>query len=210
VTAGDIDWRYLAKDTFVPGITAVVSVLFLLASHWYHDAQALQFRDIRSSYGAVQSDYDQLIVRKRIIDRYHRRYEQFHELGFVGRENRLDWIESLRVAAGQLQLQHASYAIEPQLDVVAPVQGSVGGKSIEIHVSQLELELGLLHELDLLRFFDRLQSEAPGLIKVDNCRLTRQNATTSFAVAEANIVASCSVAIFSAITSDVLARAPRQ
>jgi len=208
VKPGDVDWGYLAQGLLLPSMTVLMSIILLATGTWYHAAQQQHHEVLSADHGAVFDDYDQLVLRKRIIDRYHWRYEQFHELGFVGRESRLDWVETLRMAAGELRLPHATYAIEPQLDVIAPVESSLGGASTEIHVSKLELELGLLHELDLLRFFDRLQEEAPGLLKVDRCKLSRQNATGPLSAADVNILASCSVEIFSVVTSDVMAQEP--
>ncbi|MEQ9564128.1 MAG: hypothetical protein RLN69_16525 [Woeseiaceae bacterium] len=204
--AGDLDWGYVLQGTLVPCLTALVAALLLATSVWYQHAQEKLFDDFSNDHGAVFDDYNQLVMRKRIVDRYLRRYEQFHSMGFVGRERRLDWVETLKAAAGDLRLPHATYAIEPQLDVIAPIPGTGSGTAIEIHVSRVELDVGLLHEVDLLHFFDRLQSEAPGLVSVDSCKLTRQVETSAMTGIDANIQANCSVEIFSVVTSDVMAQ----
>ena len=203
---GDIDWAYVSRGTLVPGVTTLLAVLLLLASGWFLERQELAFEKFSSNQGEVFDDYEQLLTRKRIVDRYLRRYEQFHAMGFVGRERRLDWVETLKAAAGDLKLPHATYAIEPQLDVIVPVQAGPGGTAIEIHVSRVELDVGLLHEVDLLRFFDRLQAEAPGLVSVQACTLARQLEPSAMTAVDANLQASCSVEIFSVVTSDVMAQ----
>ena len=100
-------------------------------------------------------------------------------------------------------MPRVSYVIEPQLKAVAPVESILAGDDIAIHVTKLELEMGLVHELDLLRFVDELQQKAPGIIKVDRCNLTWQLGDDAKLLAEPNILANCSLQIFSAITSDV-------
>jgi hypothetical protein len=62
--------------------------------------------------------------------------------------------------------------------------------------------MGLIHELDLLRFFDDLQEQAPGLIKVDECELV-YNGTLSKTPSDPNLMTNCAVQIYSVITSDV-------
>lgn len=200
----DFDWRYVFRHTTLPVVTALASVAVLVTGFWFHEQQLGRYSQFSDNRSAVHEDYDALIYRRRLIDRYHRRYQRFHELGFVGRESRLDWVETLRTTTSELTLPRVTYAIEPQLRVVAPVRSIASEADDQIHVSRLELDIGLVHELDLLRFFDELQNNAPGLIKVDGCDLTWQVDESESINAEANILASCSILIFSVITSDVV------
>lgn len=199
----DFDWAYIRRYTVLPVVTAAVAGLALFASVWVHGEQQELFAQISVNQDAMHQDYDALVFRRRLVDRYHRRYEQFHELGFVGRESRLDWIETMRETSTGLTLPRVSYAMEPQLKVVAPVQSILAAEDIQVHLSRLQLEMGLVHELDLLRFFDELQQNAPGLIKVDRCDLTWQAESAAKATVGANILADCSILIFSVVTSDV-------
>lgn len=198
------EWSYVSRHTLLPSITAVVAMLLLGGAIWFHDEQREFYTQISVNQDAMHEDYDALVFRRRLVDRYHRRYEQFYDLGFVGKESRLDWVETLRETSVDLTLPRLSYAIEPQLQVVAPVESILAGEDIQIHLSRLQLEVGLLHEIDLLRFFDELQSKAPGLIKVDQCALTWQAESAEKITIAANIVANCKILMFSVVTSDVI------
>lgn len=208
MTRSDFDFGYVLRHTLLPAATALVAIAVLGASIWLHGEQAAVHEQITVNQGAMHQDYDALIYRRRLVDRYHRRYEQFYDLGFVGRESRLDWVETLRETSVDLTLPRVSYAIEPQLQVVAPVESIMAGEDIRIHLSRLSLEAGLVHELDLLRFIDELQRKAPGLIKVDRCDLAWQAERSERLSVAANILADCSLLIFSVVTSDVSAGGP--
>ena len=199
----DLDRSYVLRHTLLPAATAVIAALILGASIWWHGEQHVQYTQINVNQGAMHEDYDALVHRRRLVDRYHRRYERFYELGFVGEESRLDWVETLRETTIDLTLPRVSYAIEPQLQVVAPVESIMAGEDIQIHVSRLQLEAGLVHEIDLLRFVDEVQRNAPGLIKVDRCNLAWQAEDSDKITVGANILANCSISIFSVVTSDV-------
>ncbi len=199
----EIDWRYVRRHTLLPVLTAIVAAAALVVSMWLHGEQQSSLRQVSSNQDAMHEDYDALVYRRRLVDRYHRRYEQFYDMGFVGVESRLEWVETLRETSLDLLLPRVSYAIEPQLQVVAPVESIRAGEDISIRVSRLHLEAGLTHELDLLRFFDELQRTAPGLIKVDRCALTWQAESASELTAGANLVADCAINIYSVVTSDV-------
>ena len=196
----EFDWRFATRRTLVPIVSAIVAAGVLTAAVAVNAEKHAMYDELGVNQSAVQQDYNALVLRRRLVDRYHSRYQQFHELGFVGQESRLDWIETLRQTTGELTLPRLSYAIAPQLDVVAPVQSILAGEDIAVN---LDLEMGLVHELDLVRFVDELQQEAPGLIRIPRCGLVWQHEPGVPIKADTNIQASCAVEIFSVITSDV-------
>lgn len=198
-----LDWKYLRKGTLLPGTSLLIAGIVLGASAWYHGTQARAYEVFTTNKEAISEDYNELVYRRRLLARYHRRYRELQDLGFVGRERRLDWIETIRTAAKSLDLPNVTYSLEPQLEVIRPVQSASPNAEIQIYLSRLELELGLVHEVDLLRFFNRLEQEAPGLMRVDQCKLTRQPGAAEKLAARMNISANCSMMIFSVITSDI-------
>jgi len=198
----DFDWDYVRRFTLIPTICATVAAVSLVLAIWVHDKQIQRNDELSANYAAVHEDYDALIDQRRVVDRYHRRYQSFRNLGFIGRESRLDWVETLRTTTARVGIPRVSYNIQPQLRVVAPVTSLMSGEEIQIRVSRLQLEMGLIHELDLLRFFDDLQDQAPGLIKVDECELAYFG-EASRASSEPNLTTNCTVQIYSVITSDV-------
>ena len=199
----ELDWRFVRRHTLIPALSALAATAVLGAAIWIQARQSDVHAQLNAAHLVAQEDYDSLILQRRIVDRYHRRYEQFGALGFVGMESRLDWIEALRESSKQLTLPRVSYMIQPQLKAIAPVESLLAGDDITIHVSKLELEMSLVHELDLLRFIDELQGNAPGLIKVDACVLDWLAESETGLKPGINILANCSVQIFSVITSDV-------
>jgi len=198
----DLDWHYIRQYTLRPVICVLVAALTLGLAIWMHGDHEQLVLELNANHAAVNEDYAALLNQRRIVDRYHRRYQQFNELGFIGRESRLDWVETLRITSESLELPRLSYSIEPQLGVIAPVSSILGGENIQIRVSRMQLEMGLVHEIDLLRFFDTLQQQAPGLIKVDQCELAFLG-DANVSAGEHNLSATCTVQVFSVITSDV-------
>lgn len=196
------DWGFVRRYTLLPFLSAFIAAAALVLALWLHGTQDDLYLALKNNQIAVHADYDALVSQRRLISRYHRRYQQFHDLGFIGRESRLDWVETLRTTAAAERLPKLGYAIEPQQGVAAPVDSGLGGDDIQIRVSRLQLDMELVHELDLLRFFDALQQKAPGLIRVNQCDIVSEGANDSTSV-DANLSAVCEAEIFSVITSDV-------
>ncbi len=199
----DLDWQYVRRHTLIPLICLLAAAAAAVTGYVIKQQQYTLNEQLTANQSVMQEDYAALVQRRRIVDRYHRRYQQFSTLGFVGMESRLDWIETLRESSGELTLPRVSYIIEPQLSAIAPVESIMAGDNVSIHVSRMELEMSLVHELDLLRFVDELQQRAPGLIKVDRCELVWQADPQQQLTADVNIGANCSLAIYSVITADV-------
>lgn len=198
----DLEWPFVLRYTLRPAICMLLAVVALCIATWLHAGSVKLYEQLNANQAAVHDDYDALVNQRRIVDRYHRRYQTFYELGFIGRESRLDWVETMRTALEGLDLPRMTYAIEPQLGVNAPFPSMLGNNEIQIRVSNVQVEMGLMHEIDLLRFFDRLQQQAPGLIKVDRCEISNVAGTGSDS-ADPNLVAKCGLQIFSVMTSDV-------
>ncbi len=200
----EMDWAYLRRNMLLPLVSAIMSLATLLATSMFHDSQQNSHLRFSANQSAVHEDYAALVYRRRLVDRYHRRYNALRDLGFVGEERRLDWLETLRVTTEDLVLPRVNYAIEPQLQVIAPTDSILADGQVQIRLSHLRLEMGLLHEVDLLRFIDQIQEQAPGLIKIDACSLIRNNVGSVLKANQVNLQATCSLQIFSVVTSDVI------
>ena len=203
VNKRSLDWSYLGENMLIPMATLGIAIALLVFGDWYQSVHEDRYAQYSVSQKNIHNDYDALIARKRTLERYHQRYDQFRTTGFVGREDRLDWVETIRTTATDLALPYVTYSIEPQAPVIPPRTATQVDADVQVRASKVELDIGLVHELDLLRFFNQLQTEAPGLMKVDECSMMRQNSSEESRANEANIVAICKLLVFSVVTSDI-------
>lgn len=201
MTTRSTDWRHVTRGLLIPSVTFVVAVSLLVVSWLYHGRLEGQYRRMTVDQGTVNSEYEAFVVRKRLLERYHRRYEAFRERGFIDRERRVDLLEVLREVGEDIGLPALRYTLEPQRSLSPPA--SLSGGAIELHASALQLEIGLLHELDLLRLLHAVRARAPGLLSVNRCALIRQGDAATPSTVDTNVGASCTIRVFSVTTSDV-------
>jgi len=76
------DWSYVARHLFRPGITFAVAAILMGAAAWFHARQASLYEIYSSNHEAIHEDYDALIYRRRLIERYYNRYRELQALGF--------------------------------------------------------------------------------------------------------------------------------
>jgi len=108
---------------------------------------------------------------KDIIVRYLDRYRQLESTGFIGEEQRINWLDGLRLANQQADLFGVDYQIGVQKPY--PYAAEFNPGQLALSQSLMQLRFRLLHEGDLLRFFDALARQGGGIFTVDQCLLRR-------------------------------------
>lgn len=108
---------------------------------------------------------------KEIIVRYLDRYRQMERTGFIGDEQRVSWLDGLRLANQQVDLFGVDYQIGAQRPYIYSADFNPG--QLALNQSVMRLRFRLLHEEDLIRFFDTLARQGTGLFTIDQCLLRR-------------------------------------
>jgi hypothetical protein len=128
--------------------------------------QQAQLKDARTR---LQKSGDE----REIIIRYLDRYRQMERLGYIGEEQRINWLDGLRLANRQADLFGVEYQIGAQRPYAYAADFNPG--QLALNQSVMRLRFRLLHEEDLLRFFNALARQGNGLFTIDQCMLRRIN-----------------------------------
>lgn len=126
--------------------------------------QQAQLRDARTR---LQKSGDEKDVIVRFLDGYR----QLQRGGFAGEEQRINWLDGLRLANQQADLFGVDYQIGTQKTY--PYAAIFNPGQIVLNQSVMRLKFRLLHEEDLMRFIDALANQGAGLFTVDQCNLQR-------------------------------------
>ena len=105
---------------------------------------------------------------------YYYQYQNLVEQNIIGKEKRLDWIESIEKIRSRLKIFSVKYKLDPQ-ETLDMVDTDLPSSSFELHRSNMTLDLSLLHEGQLLNFIDALSEETQGMYLLDSCVLTRND-----------------------------------
>lgn len=108
---------------------------------------------------------------KNIIVRYLDGFRQLERTGFVGDEQRINWLDGLRLANQQADLFGVDYQIGAQSPYAYAAEFSPG--PLALNQSIMRIRFRLLHEGDLDRFFDSLARQGAGIFAVDQCLMRR-------------------------------------
>lgn len=146
-----------------------------------------QQNQLREAQTRMQRSGDE----KSIIIQYVDQYRQLQQSGFIGDEQRINWLDALRIANERTDLFGVNYEIGVQQAYA--FAASLNPGQIALRQSVMKLDFRLLHELDLLRFLDALRAQGTGLFHLDQCLLRRTELSGAIRY-QPNITAKCELA----------------
>lgn len=169
--------------------SALLSSIVLYSSSQYADsnqknlrAAQRQVNDARNRLTAARQDQENLSA-------YSAEYSVLEEQNIIGDDHRLDWMEGLEKLRQQNLVVDFRYSIAPQR-IYAP-QPAIDSGNFNIHYSEMKLQFELLHEGQLMSFFDALRNRIKGHYQLEGCKLQRDDIAED-AAQPAKITAECS------------------
>ena len=123
-----------------------------------------QLNDTRKQLAAAMQDQEN-------IQTYSAEYGELVKLNIIGDDQRLDWTEGLEKIHQQLLVLDFKYALAPQHPYVPPT--SLDSGNFTLNMSDMTLQLDLLHEGQMIRFFNALHSGIKGWFILEHCTLER-------------------------------------
>lgn len=185
------DFLLLRWSLAAIGASILLSGAILYASTRYADhtqkdrrvAQS-QLNDARKRLAVARED------RENLSD-FSKEYDALKANKIIGDDHRLDWMEGLEKLRNQNLVLDFRYNIAPQ-KIYAP-QPALDSGDFDIHYSEMKLEFDLLHEGQLLNFFNALRSQIKGRYQLEGCTLQRVATDGESApTAGKNLTAECS------------------
>ena len=128
-----------------------------------HVAQR-QLNTVRSQLAAANEDRENMKA-------YTLEYSELLRRNIIGDDQRLDWIEGLEQIRRQHRVLDFKYSFAPQLPYT--LSPSLDSGNFKLNMTQMTLQFDLLHEEQLMDFFDTLRTGTRGWFILDRCSLER-------------------------------------
>ncbi len=154
----------------------IISAIVLYSSGSYaekslrerHNAQSM-LNDARARMTTAHQDQENMSI-------YADNYGALIANKIIGDDQRLDWIEGMEKIRQKNLVTDFRYTIAPQ-KVYAP-KPPIDSGNFDIRYSEMKLQFDLLHEAQLLNFFDALRADIKGWYQLEGCSLQRVGATS--------------------------------
>lgn len=179
----------------LPGVvllSALVVAYFLVdISSAMRDQAARQLDAQGGALREAQQRYQFAGEEVELIRRYLPEYRLLQERGFVGPEQRVNWIEGLRTANARAGLFGVNYQMSAQAPF--PHASQANPMSRQLRHSQMRLSFGLMHEGELMRLFRELDRQKSGVFALTGCSLDRGRNNADPVPRVANLAAECDI-----------------
>jgi hypothetical protein len=189
-----IDWTVLRRALGIFGICFLVSAVLLGASFYFRDEMRSVYNDHQARFKTVSRKYLAVDEEERVIKRHYPAFVELYKQGVLGPEHRLHWLETLRAAGELVKLPNLVYQIDSQEPWVPTID--VGMGRYQIYGSKMELNLGMLHEYDLINVFNILDHKAEGQYSVERCEIKKTRPELVMKDSAENLTALCDLRWF--------------
>ena len=169
ITRQDIDALRTPLIALLATLVAAAALIFVSGAVLDSAKQSLATRenDLRQARLRIQNAGEE----RELISRYLSAYQQLTRAGFVGEEQRITWLDSLRAANEEARIFGVEYDLSAQRPYTYAAEFSPG--QLLMQESVMHLKFGMLHEEDLPRFFEALARRGGGYFTVDDCTIKR-------------------------------------
>jgi len=146
-----------------------IGISSVFASTWWLHGALDTRQQAQQSRDAAYARFAQVESEKQDIRAFQPKFITLNRKGFIGEENRLEWIDQIRQIQEQRKLLPLNYEFEPQQNV--KLDGRLPLGDYQLRASRMSLHMDMLHEGDLFDFLADLRQR--GYFAVQDCNLKR-------------------------------------
>jgi predicted lysophospholipase L1 biosynthesis ABC-type transport system permease subunit len=168
-----IDWQYLRGGLIVFACLLTVAGALLWGVDTYHRRVDDAFHEQEREFSSAKRRYEEARRNRAVYQQHLSDYRRYMERGVIGEEQRLSWIEQLQALNEEYKLASLNYEISPQEEAELP--GLDVPANVQLNVSRMELEAGLLHEGDAVSLWKEFRNQSKGFYAIKECELNSNN-----------------------------------
>jgi hypothetical protein len=167
------DWQKLKAPLLILAAVTLAVISLFGAAYYFNQNQEVALQNQQNLLNAARQRYQLSGAEKDMIVDYLPKYQMLISKGFVGEEQRIEWVEHLRQQHKTQKLFGIKYSISPQEKYTPAFAANLGG--FTMNRSLMKLELDMLHEGDLLRLTEALNAENSAPFILRDCEINRLN-----------------------------------
>jgi hypothetical protein len=189
MTREDFDWPVVRLSFIIFTVLLLISTTLVTSSWIFKKDMLKEYTMNKSRFNAISQKYLSVDEDEEIVRQYYPEFIALYKQGFVGREQRLNWIETLLASSERVKLPGLSYSIFPQ-EAYSP-GFSINLGRFALYSSVMKLNISMLHEGDLLRLIKDMNEHVQGMFIITECNFKRASRELIERRDATNITANC-------------------
>jgi hypothetical protein len=191
VALSDIEWPILKSALIAFAIALGIAGVAVGVTE--SDLQRLRAENEMKQQAVVQArdQYYAVVQERQLVDEYWPAYRKLEAMGFIGEENRLDWVDVLRDIARRHRIIAMNYEVQPRAQQTIEGVADVG--NFNLQSSEMSLRMSGLHEGNMLDLLKDLGEQKVGLFSLRSCRFERMTEDIAVDDTSPNLSATCTL-----------------
>lgn len=161
----------IRKALITFGVVLALSVILIAATRFMLMRIEPEKAQAQAMKNAAREKFRQAELEQIELRDFMPKFTQLRARGFYGPENRLHMLEIIKNIQENRHLLPISYEFAPQQ--LIPLDPALLATSLDLHVTRIALQFGLLHSLDLFNFLNDLRAQ--GFYTAKECTIKSEN-----------------------------------
>jgi hypothetical protein len=188
-----IEWNALRSHLILFIVALFLGVVALYASQYYLDTRFAAEKKLQQELTQIEKIYQDSLNAVDILQKSYPRFRDFYARGFLGDEQKLLLINYMHELEILIDIPSLRYQISTH-ETALTLPHLTFAETLVIYQSEMQLQLGLLHEGDLFQVIRVLhQQKTAALFSIERCTLILSPNSQQTSLKQAKINANCSL-----------------
>lgn len=150
----------------------IISLVFLCVAFFVRYNKESEFIQLQSQVRALRASNHSSEQELIVLNTYSTPFLVNKDRGFIGDARKLNWIESLDAVSKGIGIYDVQFTLA-NTRKLAEFETSIYHYDIPIYITDMYIELGVLHEADLYLLLNKLLHRSEGQFSVEACEIRR-------------------------------------
>lgn len=196
----EIDWSVLRRAIIIFSICVIAGGVLIGGSSYFKKEMLTKYNKNNRQFQNISRKYLAVDEEERLIKKYYPEFLNLYQKGLFGREQRLNWIETIKASDDRIKVPSIKYQISLQEEYSPTFSINMG--NFRLFDSNMKLKIDMLHEGDLFRLLEDLNKNAIGTYTVSKCKFKRSGKKVNQDINKGNVSAECELQWFNIKKSD--------
>ena len=135
----------------------------------YLRQQQSEKRELENEIVELRNRLDGIEEEREAVRANRENYLRWVKLGVVGEQNPVDWVKVMQRVQNQRYLFPMSYSFNPAQLLSPAASPFTNGSTVQLRLWEMDVEMSMLHDLDMLMFLDAMGKETNSLFFPVEC-----------------------------------------
>lgn len=167
------DFALLRWNIAALSAAAIIGSVIFYSSNIYVENAKSEMQKARNESNDARRRLSAAVDDRENMSIYADEYGALSQLNIIGDDRRLDWMEDMESLRRMNLVIDFSYQISPQ-KIYTP-KPPISSGNFEIRYSEMKLHFELLHEVQLVNFFNAMTNDIRGWYQLEGCSMQRKS-----------------------------------